>query len=263
MLKKRFISAFCVLPVLIAAILFEHPVPWLTIFIAGWGALAVFEFYHITGSDKPLLSVLGITLTVLFIISPHIPDPTFLPAVMTFGLIVPLIVLLTYRKSLFIGWAWMVAGALYIGWLLRYYVAMRSLDDGRYWVLLVLLTVFAFDTAAFFVGRAIGRRRLAPRVSPGKTWEGTIAGAVAALAAAVGLSFAVGLPISWWEAALLGFIVAIFGQIGDLVESLLKRSTGVKDSGRLMPGHGGILDRTDSVAFVGPLVYYYIVWVVL
>ena len=139
-------------------------------------------------------------------------------------------------------------------------MALRGLDDGRNWVFLALATTFASDTTAFFVGRALGRHKLAPAISPGKTWEGAIAGVIAAII--VSLFFTRLLPISYVQALTLGLLVSIFGQLGDLVESLLKRNMGVKDSGKLFPGHGGALDRLDSVVFASVVVYYYVIWAI-
>lgn len=167
----------------------------------------------------------------------------------------------------FAGWAWTIAGILYTGWLLGYLVALRDLDSNRTWqswVFLALFTTFASDTAAFFVGRALGRHKLAPQISPGKTWEGAIAGVLGAIL--VSLFFVLPTPLSlhlnWWQAIPLGLLVSILGQLGDLAESLFKRNMGVKDSSHLIPGHGGVLDRMDSVVFAGIVVYYYVIWAV-
>jgi len=135
-------------------------------------------------------------------------------------------------------------------------------DDGRNWVFLALFATFGSDTAAFFAGRALGRHKLSPHISPQKTWEGAIAGLLGAIV--ISLLFTIptplSLPLSYGQAILLGLLVSIFGQLGDLAESLLKRSMGVKDSGRLVPGHGGFLDRMDSIVFASIVVYYYVVW---
>jgi phosphatidate cytidylyltransferase len=167
------------------------------------------------------------------------------------------------KDGAFTSWTWTISGILYIGWLLSYFITLRSQENGRNWVFLALLLTFTSDTAAFFVGRAIGAHHLAPRVSPSKTWEGTIAGVVGAII--VSLLFTLPtplyLPLNYWQAILLGLTVSVFGQLGDLVESLLKRNTGVKESGKLVPGHGGILDRMDSIIFTGVVVYYYVIWV--
>jgi phosphatidate cytidylyltransferase len=175
-----------------------------------------------------------------------------------------MLVLLPQKEGVFSGWAWVMGGILYVGWLLGILVALR-LEAGRDWVFLVLFATFGSDTAAFFVGRTWGKHKLAPRISPGKTWEGAVAGVIGGVI--IGLLFTIAtplqLPLSYWEAVLLGVLISVFGQFGDLAESLLKRSTGVKDSGSLMPGHGGLLDRMDSVVFAGVVVYLYYIFSVL
>ena len=167
------------------------------------------------------------------------------------------------KEEAFTRWAWTIAGILYVGWLLSYLVALRGLDAGRDWVFFALFTTFASDTTAFFTGRAWGRHRLAPNVSPGKTWEGAIAGVFGAIVVSLVLVMLLSLPLNYWQAVLLGLVVSIFGQLGDLVESLFKRNMGVKESGKSMPGHGGFLDRMDSVAFAGVVVYYYVIWAIV
>ena len=158
----------------------------------------------------------------------------------------------------------MVAGILYVGWLLSYLVALR-LDAGSSWLFLALLATFGSDTAAFFVGRALGKHLLAPRISPHKTWEGAVGGVCGAIVVSLLFTLPTPLqvPLNYGQAVLLGLLVSVFGQLGDLVESLLKRTVGVKEAGKLIPGHGGALDRIDSVVFAGIVVYYYVIWVVL
>jgi phosphatidate cytidylyltransferase len=155
--------------------------------------------------------------------------------------------------------------------MLSYWLNLRGLEDGRNWVYLAVLTTFANDTGAYFMGRARGKHKLAPRISPSKTWEGAAGGLICAILAAVVIavilkliSVRLGAPFvfRYWQIMLLGFLVGIFAQLGDLVESLLKRNMGVKESGNLLPGHGGILDRFDSLIFVGAVVYYCVIWAV-
>jgi phosphatidate cytidylyltransferase len=159
-----------------------------------------------------------------------------------------------------------MAGILYVGWLLGYLVALRGFEDGRNWIFLALFATFGSDTAAFFIGRALGRHPLAPRISPAKTWEGAVAGVAGAIL--VSLFFILPTPLTlshhlnWAQAIVLGLLVSVFGQLGDLIESLLKRTVGVKDSGKLIPGHGGVLDRMDSIVFAGVVVYYFALWAV-
>jgi len=129
---------------------------------------------------------------------------------------------------------------------------------GRDWVFFTLLLAFAADIGAYFAGRAFGRVKLAPRVSPGKTWEGVLGGMVLALAVAWGASAWFGVPAG--RLVPLGLVAAAFSVVGDLTESLFKRASGLKDSGTLIPGHGGVLDRIDSVLAATPILCTGLLW---
>ena len=264
MLKKRVITGLWGILLLAAIVWFGDP--WFTILVAIWGLLAAFEFYKMAAVSRvPPLTYFGLIWTLLFILSPHFDYDTLTPLLLTSAVILPLIWLLLrpQKEGAFAGWAWTTAGILYVGWLLSYLVALRGLDTGRDWVFFALFTTFASDTTAFFTGRAWGRHRLAPNISPGKTWEGAIAGVFGAIVVSLVLVMLLSLPLNYWQAVLLGLAVSIFGQLGDLVESLFKRNMGVKESGKSMPGHGGFLDRMDSVAFAGVVVYYYVIWAIV
>ncbi|MBN1449144.1 MAG: phosphatidate cytidylyltransferase [Bacteroidetes bacterium] len=133
---------------------------------------------------------------------------------------------------------------------------------GGFTVIALLVTIWMCDTAAYFGGRAMGRHKLFPRVSPNKTWEGALWGAAAALGTMAAARVLVLDYLSLSEALVIGGIVGVLGQLGDLVESLLKRDAGVKDSSQLLPGHGGVLDRFDSLLFVSPAAFLYLDFVV-
>jgi phosphatidate cytidylyltransferase len=292
MLKKRVITGLWNIPLLIVAVWFNKPLPWFTVLVAIWGLLAVFEFFKLAGRAKVQpLTYFGLIWTLLFILSrnsellsllePHFDLNLLMPLLLTSAVVLPLIWLLLRPKKegAFIGWAWTIAGILYIGWLLSYFVALRggyhplliTETTGRTLVFFALFATFGSDIAAFFAGRALGRHYLAPGISPGKTWEGAIAGLFGAIIVSLLFTlpklFTIPNPLylqdfSYWQAILLGLLVSIFGQLGDLMESLLKRNMGVKDSGRLLPGHGGALDRIDSIVFAGVVVYYYVIWAI-
>ena len=266
MLRKRVVTALCGIPLLIVAIWFDEPWPWFTILAAIWGLLAVLEFYRMVAVAKFIpLTCFGMVWTLLFILHPHCSYDLVIPILLTSGIALSLILLVftSQREGAFTRWAWLMAGILYVGWLLSYLVALR-LDAGRDWLYLALFATFGSDTAAYFLGKAFGKHKLAPRISPGKTWEGAVAGIFGAVVISLlfTLDTRLQLPLSYGQAILLGVLISVFGQIGDLVESLLKRNTGVKESGNLMPGHGGLLDRMDSVVLAGIVVYLYYIFVI-
>ena len=151
--------------------------------------------------------------------------------------------------------------ALYTGGLLAFGPLLRGLEHGREWVLLSVLVTFAADTSAFFVGRSVGRIPLAPQISPGKTREGAAGGLVGAVAACVVLGRLFRIPAALPAQLVLGLLIGVAAQVGDLAESWMKRKAEVKDSGNLVPGHGGILDRLDSIVPNLPLVYIFAMWV--
>lgn len=133
---------------------------------------------------------------------------------------------------------------------------------GGYTVVSIYTMIWVCDSAAYYVGKSIGKHKLFPRVSPNKSWEGAIAGFLFAVATSIAAKYLVLDYLQLQQAIVLGVIVGLFGQLGDLFESLLKRDAGVKDSSNIIPGHGGILDRFDSLLFVSPIVYLYLDFVV-
>jgi len=269
MLKHRVITASVGVPLVILAIWFGDPWPWFSLLIAAAALAGTYEFYHMANFDRrdPLI-YLGLLWALALVLSPHYRNPDVLPIVITATTLISLIWLLLRpsREKAFRNWAWTIVGALYVGWMLSYWLNLRGLEDGRNWVYLAMLTTFANDTGAFFIGRSRGKHKLAPAISPAKTWEGAIGGLISSILAAIVIVLVLNLispfAFKYWQIILLGFLVGLFAQLGDLVESLLKRNMGVKESGNLLPGHGGILDRFDSLIFVGAVVYYYVIWVV-
>ncbi len=213
-------------------------------------------------------------LSILFLIAAMFP--LYRRAIIEISLGVSLLVSfswLFFRKRLdgaMVDWALTMAISIYLGWptsfllLLRGYVPgmLQSgspiivLPPGAWWLLVVLLGVWGFDGAAFFSGRYFGRHKLAPEISPGKTWEGVLGGLVVSIAACLILTV-VPLHVPWYFAVLLGVLVGMAATLGDLAESLIKRQTRVKDSGQIMPGHGGMLDRIDSLLFAAIVVYIF------
>lgn len=166
-------------------------------------------------------------------------------------------------------WTGAMAGALYLGLYGSFFVRLRGLEAHGLWMtLLAAVTIVVADSAALFVGTAWGQRKMVPTVSPGKTWEGYIGGVVAGAATGILLAWlgvqAVGPEgtVSPASGFVLGTLIGSVAPLGDLAVSVVKREAGVKDSGRLLPGHGGMLDRIDSVLWAGALAYYYVIWLV-
>lgn len=156
-----------------------------------------------------------------------------------------------------------LGGLVYLGGLGGYLVSLRQLTDGMWWFLLVLPAIWFADAGAYFVGSRWGKHKMAPHISPSKTWEGYLGGVVSAILLTAGLAALWNLRVPYLtpaHGALLGAVIAVLSPLGDLGESLLKRGFGVKDSSHLLPGHGGVLDRIDSWLWAAPLGYYMIVW---
>ncbi|MDD5466523.1 MAG: phosphatidate cytidylyltransferase [Anaerolineales bacterium] len=159
-----------------------------------------------------------------------------------------------------------LGGVLYLGWIGAYLISLRTLPEGEWWVLLALPAVWLADTGAYFIGRRFGKRRLSPRLSPKKSWEGYLAGVVTAtlgtalLAALWRIGAGPATEILPWRGAVLGLALSVLTPLGDLGESMIKRQMGVKDSSNLIPGHGGVFDRIDSWLWGGVLGYTIIVW---
>ncbi len=161
-------------------------------------------------------------------------------------------------------------GGVYAGWLFSYLTLLHGLNitgimppvagttSGEWMIFFVTAATWLSDSGALFVGKGLGRYKLAPRISPGKTWEGAIGGVLVSLIGCAGLGTYLHIPLRY--ALGLAALCAISGQIGDLCESSLKRDLGVKDFGAMFPGHGGVLDRIDSLLFAAPLAYYYILF---
>lgn len=144
--------------------------------------------------------------------------------------------------------------AVYLGWFFSFMLAIRELPRGRELLFGFFIVVWSTDTVAYFIGRAFGHAKLLEGVSPGKTWAGSVSGTLAGIAA--GVLLARWGHVSMAQGGLVGGAISVIGQVGDLIESNLKRFAGVKDSGALLPGHGGILDRFDSALYALPFAYY-------
>lgn len=250
--------------------------PWFSFLVAVAAAIGALELCHMARQRgrRPMALVAAVWAVALVggahFVASDSTDEAALPAlavtlaIVAGGALVSLIwMLLRSGHGVGLGdWAVTAGAALYIGGLLSYAPLIWGLGEGREWVFLAVGVIFAADTAAFATGKSVGRRPMAPTVSPGKTWEGSLGGLLGAVAACVAFTALLDLGVAVALAVVLGALMAVVGQLGDLAQSRLKRAAGVKDSGWLVPGHGGLLDRLDSIVFNLPLVYYFVMWVI-
>lgn len=267
---KRILTALVALPILLYTV--WSGMPYFFVLLAAVAALlALGEFYNLAAKmgTKPLL-LLGYVAALLVMACFFADEPAWIVAVLAALVIGALGYALTQPDHLRTALASVSAtvfGVVYIAVLAGFLVGVRMTPDGFAKIAIPhlaakLLTMFfamvmMTDTGAYYTGRSLGRHKLAPRISPGKTIEGAVGGFITAIIAGplCRLTFFPELPL--WHAVALGAALGIIGQIGDLVESLLKRGADVKDSSHLLPGHGGMLDRLDSILFCAPLLYYY------
>jgi len=263
MVVKRVITGILIALVVGLVIWFGEPV--FTILTSLVAAIAAFEYYRIVKSEhiQPL-TYFGIVFSVLLVLNANCPPNITLitfPLILVLATIIPLIwMIFRHNKdNSFINWSWTFTGIIYTGLLLSFYISIRAMDQGMGWVFLVLSCTALCDVFAYFVGSAIGKHALASSVSPGKTWEGSAGGLAASIIFAVILSVCLRLPLNYWQMIIAGIIIGVISQLGDLVESLLKRNMKAKDAGNLLPGHGGILDRIDSHLLIAPVAYFLIV----
>ncbi len=263
----RLVTAFVGMPIVLA-------VAWL----GGWWAfavaalaalLAIYELHVMMVHEgyHPLILV-SCALSLLFMVAAMLPLQR-LP-LLEIGLSVSLLAsfpFLFFRKKLdgaMLDWSLTLAIAFYVGWPMSLLLVLRGyqagLGTGLWWLFVLFGGVWGFDTGAFFAGHFFGRHKLAPRISPGKTWEGVFGGLIFSIAAAL-LFATLPLGVPWYLAVLLGILVGGAAALGDLAESLIKRQTHVKDSGQFFPGHGGVLDRIDSLLFAILVIYVFALFV--
>ncbi len=229
---------------------------WLFALALVGGVLALHELYGMARGWHPMV-LAGYAGLGLALVGAALGGRTWLLGGILATVPVALVVFFvsSVRQNAVAAFATTVLGVVWVGGGLAHFVLLRDLPDGRLLVFTVLLTVFADDTAAFFVGRLIGRHRLAPAISPGKSWEGFVAGTLVGIAVTFFALYEQDV-VSTGESLLLGLAITIAAALGDLFESAVKRDLGVKDSGRLLAGHGGVLDRVDSLLWAGPAAYF-------
>ncbi len=257
---RRIYTILVLVPLLYAVIRYSPPLAFSGVVMLA-GGLALFEFYRLYFGARSHSWLIGIGLTgfAALILGTHRPDiivPTLL-ATLVCIISVPLLSRSPLEQSLRDG-AITLFGVLYLGLTLGTLSMTRLLPLGEWLIFFLLLVTWASDTGAYLVGTLCGRHRLAPTISPKKTVEGLVGGLIAAIIA--------GYAARWWflpdlsglDCLILATLLTITGLWGDLTESAMKRSVGRKDSGGILPGHGGMLDRLDSLLFTAPVFYYYV-----
>ncbi len=274
-MKTRLLTAAIALPVIIASIVLPSYYPvtvWLFVAIAGFAlAAGLFEFYSLTKklelkADAATGFVGAALLFVGFVFDAPAKSPDLLIATLVLT-VIAVLVLQTFRfqadfSKMLTGVGVTVFGLLYVAFLGGFLVATRTgfetpANLSTHLLAFFFLVIFGSDTGAYFTGRAFGKHKLAPAISPGKTVEGLIGGIVAAagFAALATLWFFPELPFMW--SIPLAIVLAAVGVLGDLAESAMKRGSKTKDAASILPGHGGFLDRLDSLLFGAPILYYF------
>ena len=261
---RRLYSALVFIPLLYVGI--RYSPPWLFSLLIGAVALfALWEFLSLyfsgtgSGTSKIFSCVAAAALLIMM--------EAGLPHVLLVGLsgIVALILAgfcfsPAHMKQQLPDWGIYLFGILYVGLLLGHYSLLHNLEQGVALVFFVIIVTWLSDTGGFFVGKSLGKHPLAPTLSPKKTIEGLFGGVLFSVIGGMISHFTFAPFFSLGECMILGVGLALLGALGDLAESAIKRSVHVKDSGTIIPGHGGVLDRVDSLLFTGPAMYYYVMF---
>lgn len=231
------------------------------LFVVALGAAALWELVRMfEGAGQPVYRRLGVALGMIVTASFALPAGTILPALVLGVAVAALLSAPVWSggPSAMEGIALTLVGLMYVSWFLGHALWLHRRPDGDDLVLFLVAVTWVGESAAYVVGSTVGRHPLAPSISPRKTIEGAAAQLAASAVAAV--AFAAWLLPEWTgsRAVVAGGLLGVVGQVGDLAESVMKRSAGVKDTGGLIPGHGGVLDRIDGLLFNAPALYYYV-----
>jgi len=258
-----------------AALVFV-PLVLILIYIGGWAfnlfiaavlLMAAYEFSrlfdHMGYRPTPVVVFLGVSLFIVhrwIFVNQHLD--ILLSIIVFLAVLTALVHYESRKEDAGIGFAVNLGIILYLGWVGSFFLTLRALPNGRGWMLTALPVTWLADMGAYFIGRWLGRRKMAPRLSPGKTWAGLLGGVIFGVISgallillwrSIGL-LPTGTPV--WQGAVIGGVLSILTPMGDLLISLFKRSSGVKDTGNIIPGHGGILDRIDTWIWAAMLGYY-------
>ncbi len=261
----RLLTAGVLVPLLAALVWIPACAPILLLFVTALCAVGLWEFYAIARRKSlDVEASAGTAAGLAVMLAASLGNPVVMNAVFFSG-----VALMAWAHLLRGAWsveglAVSALGVLYVGWMPAHFVLLHRIpEQGPGLLTFLCVAVMCSDAGALFVGSTVGRYKLAARLSPNKTWEGAIGGmlgAVVSVTILYALGRCAGLPglPPWplWVYAVTGAVLSVAGQVGDLVESMLKRDVGVKDSGNLLPGHGGVLDRCDALLFASPCFYY-------
>jgi len=271
---KRLLTAAVLIPPVVLLIQYSTPF-WFFIFITAAVCVGLYEFYRMFKNSgyypQAFIGTLAgaIVVTGFYIgaVSEGEVALVFSPDVMVAAAFVLALLFRLFSKrdanGALVDVALTFTGVVYVAWLSAYLVLLRAWNsngiDGRDLIFMLLLVTWATDTGAYYIGSAFGRHKLYPKISPKKSVEGAVGGLVFSIAMAVACKHLFYHGLDDHDAVAIGVILGIVGQVGDLAESMIKRSARVKDSGGIIPGHGGVLDRMDSLLLNAPALYYYTV----
>lgn len=265
--KKRVLTAVIGIPVIVLLLL--APAPVMTGAVMICSVIGLYEFYTASGlKDKKLLCLLGFAAALVIpIVGGQLRPVDSLLLVYLYIVLLFVVMLLSHRTVTIRDLALLIVSLLYIPYFLSHITFIRTLPYGNFYVWLVFIGAFMTDSCAYFSGKLFGRHKLCPQISPKKTIEGAVGGVLGCglsfmlFGLIVNLGFAQyldGQSMSYGRLFLLGLIAAVFSEIGDLVASIIKRQFAIKDFGHLLPGHGGILDRCDSIILVAPAIFLFL-----
>jgi len=254
---KRIISAFIFIPILLYCIFSTNSI-LLVVLIGLVIFLGILEFYSLASKKhiKPF-KLIGVITAFLLPLAAYLKPTQFylLSTILISPLLIGYIITLLIKRY-FLEVGVTLGGVLYIGYLLSHIFLLRYLPNGNFFIFLLFLITWLTDAIALWIGLKFGRHKLVPTISPKKSVEGAIAGLIGAVLISLLANLITKYPIN--QAIILGLILGFCGQVGDLLESKMKRLAEVKDSNTWIPGHGGVLDVFDSVIFNAPIIYFYV-----
>jgi len=260
---KRVLVALVAIPAIVLVCYLGNI--YFLIFVLGIGLISYYEFVKMVenkGVDAQL--IMGLLLVLSFILNEYLHFAGFYFLITGAILLLTFVELFRNKGSAVNNLGATVLGALYIGIFssaivgIREFFPAQNYVNGGYLIITILATIWVCDSAAFFGGTALGKHKLFPRISPNKSWEGALFGLSFSIITMVISKVIIIDFLNWKDVIILGLIVGIIGQTGDLIESMFKRDTGVKDSSGLIPGHGGIFDRFDSLLYTSPAIFLYL-----